>query len=123
VLTRLQSWINETLRLDWLQAQVDQATFDKLDLWLKTKLGEFLGKTLDLAGLQKIQMTVHTMLDKRNDFYKKAVDALNHNMAHRLPIPISPPRLNQLLVDVTFDFAAPNPTWETSSMQRSLTGI
>jgi len=50
-------------------------------------------------------MTVHTMLDKRNDFYKKAVDALNHNYGASLAYTYQSTRLNQLWWTSTFDFS------------------
>jgi len=106
VLKTFKTYIGTNLKLDWLERQVDQTSFGKLDAWLMSKLGELVGRLPGIFELQKIQRAIHPLLQLKDKFYDKALAALNHNYNASFAYTFQSTTTKTALVDATFDFAA-----------------
>jgi hypothetical protein len=106
VLSKLQAYINEHLDLKQLEGVVDQASFDKLDEWLKARISAFLDHEFKLEELDNVRKTIHLVLGKGEDFYNKAVAALNHKYDFHFTYTYSSTTTNTALLDIVFDFGA-----------------
>src|SRR5262249_46925459 len=77
VITRLQQYVDEKLRLDKVITVVNKADFDTLDGWLVGRLGVFFDKTLRFEDLNDIKNAINLALTSRQKIYDKAKQALN----------------------------------------------
>ncbi len=105
VLVKLQQYVSSHLRLDKVEQIVDQASFDKADEWLKAKLSAFLGAHLDLAAVNQIRETIHTVIGKGEAFYAKAVKALQSRYDFQLNYTYQSATTATALLDIVFDFS------------------
>ncbi len=103
----LQKRVNDRLGLDRIEQVVDQASFEKIDAWLAAKLGTFLDRELDLDGVEAVRTTIHNLLQKKDAFYNRAIDALNRQYNFSFAASYQKNTTRTALVDVTFDFAQP----------------
>jgi hypothetical protein len=104
-LGKLHDEISQRLRLDKIQTTVDEASFEKLDAWLKAKLSDFLGQKLNLEKLEEIRQTIHLLLQKKDAFYGKAIEVLNKSYQFNFAAAYQGNTARTALIDVTFDFA------------------
>ena len=96
VLEKLQKYVEDHLNLDQLfpgpgklgdlfgidnLKDLDQASFDKLDTWLKARLADFLNKelaALNLEDVNQIRKSIFLVIKRGRSFYDKTLKALNH---------------------------------------------
>lgn len=111
VLTKLQAGIVTALNLQPLAnlaGRIDQTTFDSLDSLLKAKLAAFVDKKVQELGLEdveKIRVALGKMIGRRQEFYQKALDALNHDYKFNFAASYQSVTARGALIDVSFDFA------------------
>ena len=106
-LTRFHTWIGERLRLDRLETVVDEASFDDLDAWLKGRLAGFLGTNAAALGLDQIttiRKTITLILDRKDSFYEKALDALNRKYQFDFAATYQMTTEKSALLDIDLDF-------------------
>jgi hypothetical protein len=109
VLKNLQAEIATRLRLEAVldkAKMANEADFATLDAWLKLKLSQFLGRTIDFAHLDDIRKTVAVLLAKRQQFYEAATKALTEKYAATFAATYQRNTTRAALVDVEFDFTA-----------------
>jgi hypothetical protein len=107
VLRRVQKFIEERLNLDKVINLASQADFDKLDRWLKAKLANFIDEKLEdlnLAKALEIRKAIHVVLGKRQEFYQKAVAALNRQYQFSFAAAFQQTTTRTALLDVEFGF-------------------
>lgn len=105
VFNGLHTYVAKRLHVDQLAKVADQASFDQLDEWLKTKLSTFLSEKLALGNLQKINKTIALLLGKRQEFYEKALSALQHKYEFTFAATYQKATTRTALLDVDFDFS------------------
>lgn len=104
-LGRLQDFLEGQLNIKKLLDTVSATDFDKLDALLKRKLAEFLGKTsIDFAELQRIRGEINHVLDKRQEWYEKALRALERHWSAELALSHQRTTVGQAHFDASFDF-------------------
>ncbi|NIR53097.1 hypothetical protein GWO43_31090 [candidate division KSB1 bacterium] len=103
-LIKLQDNLNQRLKLDKIENVVSETDFKDLDEWLKAKLSDFLGETLNLSKLDDIRKTIHLLFEKRQEFYDKTLKALTRQYEFKLSAAYQKTTTNQALIDVVFDF-------------------
>ncbi|MEW6210754.1 MAG: hypothetical protein AB1631_20485 [Acidobacteriota bacterium] len=119
LLVKLQQFVSTHLNLAQVEKIIDQASFDKADEWLKAKLAAFLGRELDLAAVNQIRETIHTLLGKGEEFYAKAVKALNSKYNFQLSYAYQTATTATALLDIVFDFSQPE---VVDSLKQALSG-
>ena len=105
VLEKLQGEFAQRLGLETIRKGVTEAEFAKVDGWLKKKLSEFLGRTVDFAALEEIREAVVDVLGKRNEFYQKALKALSHKYSFAVASNYEQATTRTALIDAEFDLA------------------
>jgi len=106
-LTRFHAWIDERLGLDRLETVVDETSFDDLDAWLKGRLAGFLGTNvaaLRLDEIGTIRKTITLILDKKDAFYEKALEALNRKYQFTFAAVYQKATERSALLDIDLDF-------------------
>lgn len=107
VLSKLQEYINKNLHLDQIRKVVNATSFKKIDGWLQAKMATFLGEKFDFTQLNKIKDTINLVLSKREIFYEKALEALNHQYEFSFAATWQSTTTKTALLDVSFDFTKP----------------
>ena len=107
-LVKLQQELEQRLGLKKVEQIIDQTTFDKADEWLKARLSAFLGKAVDFGQVQEIRAAVHKLLALRETFFSQARAALTRKYEFQLLATYQKSTTSTALVDVVFDFAAPD---------------
>jgi len=120
-LGRLQAFIDTKLDINQIRTTLDQATFDKLNGWLKAKLSAFLGSKIDFQAFNKIRDAVHKLDTMGQSFYDKAIQALNRKYSFDFSATYQSSTTRTALIDVEFDFSVNNPNL-TSLLQNALDG-
>lgn len=105
-LRQLQAWIEEKLGLDKIIAVVDEASFEKMDAWLKRRLSDFLGKSVVFEELEKIKDAINHLRDKAEEFYAKGFNALTEKYQAEFHYSFQKTTTRSALIDATFDFDA-----------------
>ncbi len=105
ILVRLQQFVNQALSLDALKQVVQQTDFDVLDLWLRRKLSDFLGRNFSFADLDKIRESIDKIVACGPTLYQKAVDALRHKYSYDFAATFQSTTTNTALLDIVFDFS------------------
>jgi hypothetical protein len=105
-LRKLQAWIEEKLGLDKILAVADQASFDKMDAWLKKRLSEFLGKSVVFGELDKVKAAINSLRDRAREFYAKGFAALIEKYQAEFHYSFQKTTTRTALIDITFDFGA-----------------
>lgn len=104
ILQNLVDFVDQKLKIDLIRTIVSKPPLDALDEWLKSKLTDFIGKKIDLAGLKEIQTTLKTIDSKAADLYKAAVEALNKTWTASVVATYSKATTKTALIDMSFDF-------------------
>ncbi len=107
VLAGLQRFVERRLSLDAARVALSQADVDGLDDLLKAKLSAFLDERLDLKRLDTVRKTIALLLAKRQEYYGKAVEALNRRYELTLTAAYQRTTTRTALVDASFDFSGP----------------
>jgi hypothetical protein len=122
VLERLQTYIEshlnleEHLKLGKLAdlfgvnslADLDQASFDDIDEWLKARLTAFLGEKLDLSKLNEIRKAIFLFIKRGRTFYEKTLKALNRKYEFNFAYTFQSSTTKTAVLDFTLDFNQPN---------------
>lgn len=120
-LVRLQRFVEERLQLEKLfglarldelvgvtsLADLDQASFDKLDAWLKARLTSFIEDKLDLAKVNEIRRAVFLFIKRGRGFYDQTVTALNRKYEFNFAYTFQSATTKTALLDFTLDFGEP----------------
>jgi len=112
LLERLVGAVNERLDIERIEAVVSDADFAKLDGWLKKRLSDFLGETLDRPRLEEIRRSVRLLHDKQQEFYARAREALGRTYDLDLRASYQKATSDTALLDAEFDFSG-GPTEDT----------
>ena len=104
-LTGLQRFVEKSLKLDQIKKVAVETDFDSLDDWLQLKLSDFLDEKLNLQRLDQIRKTVNLLLAKRQDFYEKALKALNRQYEFSFAYTYQSTTTKTALFDLEFDFS------------------
>ena len=107
-LARLQARVSERLGLDRIEQVVDDASYARMDAWLRAKLQAFLDRRLDLRGVEAVRSTIHRLLDKSSGFYEKTLAALHREIEASFALTYQRTTTHTALLDVTFDLAQPD---------------
>ncbi|MGB9179471.1 MAG: hypothetical protein WCB68_09540 [Pyrinomonadaceae bacterium] len=122
VLEKLQTYIEEHLNLEkYLKLgkledlfginslqDLDQASFDKIDEWLKARLSAFLGERLNLAKLNEIRQSIFLFIKRGRAFYDKTLKALSRKYEFNFAYTFQSSTTRTALLDFTLDFTHPN---------------
>jgi hypothetical protein len=103
VITKLQRYVDEKLKLDNVIAAVNKADFDTLDSWLVGRLSVFFDKTLHFEDLNEIKNAINLALTQRQKIYDKAKDALNSRYGFDLAATWERTTADTAVFDVEFD--------------------
>ena len=121
-LVRFQDFVERELRLDKIFKVATTTDFAALDGLLKRKLAAFLDKrALALEDVDKIRKTIGLLLEKRDEYYEKALEALHRRYDFALNGTFSATTTRQALLDATFDFSV-DPASVTALFQQALQG-
>jgi hypothetical protein len=121
-LVRFQDFVERELRLDRIFKVATNTDFAALDGFLKRKLAAFLDQhTVLLDDLEKIRKVIRLLLDKRDEYYEKALEALHRQYEFSLNSTFSSTTTGQALLDATFDFSL-DPARVTALFQQALQG-
>lgn len=121
-LGRFQEFVERELRLDKIFKVVTTTDFAALDGLLKRKLAAFLDqRVLALQDVEKIRKAIGLLLDKRDEYYEKALEALHRRYDFALNGTFSTTATRQALLDATFDFSV-DPAGVTTLFQQALQG-
>lgn len=103
-LVRFQQAMETRLKLDTILPIATETDFAAVDAFLKRKLATFLGTTaLDNKGFQQARSAVRQLVEKRQEYYDKAVEALHRKYTFALNAAFSTSTTSQAMLDVTFD--------------------
>ncbi|MET0648441.1 MAG: hypothetical protein ABW208_17655 [Pyrinomonadaceae bacterium] len=120
-LVRLQRFVEERLQLEKLfglarldeligvssLADLDQASFDKLDAWLKARLTAFIEDKLDLARINEIRQSIFLFIKRGRSFYEQTLKALNRKYEFNFAYTFQTTTTKSALLDFTLDFDEP----------------
>jgi len=120
-LMKLQTFIDAKLDIGQIENALDQTTFDRLNSWLKAKLGAFLGSKIDFTAFNKIRDAIHRLDTMGQAFYDKAIQALNREYSFDFSATYQSSTTRTALIDVEFDFSVNNPNLP-SLLQKALDG-
>jgi len=121
-LVRFQDYVERELRLDRIFKVVTTTDFAALDGLLKRKLAAFLDQHAVLfEDIEKIRKVIRLLLDKRDEYYEKALEALHRQYEFSLSSTFSSTTSGQALLDATFDFSV-DPARVTALFQQALQG-
>ena len=110
VIAKLQAFINQKLDLEPIRKAITDADFNKIDQWLRDRLGNFLDKTLELNDLKDVQKAIRTLDTKIGDYYKTAVQALTKRYSIDFAATYQESTTDTALIDVNFDLSTPPAT-------------
>src|ERR1039457_5630767 len=128
ILTNIQNKVVTALNLQPLidlAHKVDQATFDSVNVLLKAKLAVFLDKEIKAFGLEeleKVRIAIGKILARRQEFYQKAKDALNHDYKFAFASTYQSQTTKDALIDVAFDFAQGDASSLTALLRDAING-
>jgi len=105
-LTRFQNYVESELHLDRVLNTATDTDFAALDGLLKRRLADFLGQDqLALQDLEKVRKAIRLLLQKRDEYYEKALEALHRKYNFALNATYQSTTTQQALLDATFDFS------------------
>jgi hypothetical protein len=128
ILTNIQNKVAAALNLQPLidlAHKVDQTTFDSLNVLLKAKLAAFLDKEIKAFGLEdleKVRIAIGKILARRQEFYQKAKDALNHDYKFAFAATYQSQTTKDALIDVAFDFAGGDASALSALLRNAIDG-
>jgi hypothetical protein len=106
LLHKLQETIDERLELKQIENVIDDASFSRLDEWLKARLAAFCGSHLDLTYIEQLRKAVHLVHEKSQEFDAKALTALSRKYAFEFARTYQQANTQTALLDVVFDLDA-----------------
>lgn len=120
-LVRLQQFVEEHLKLEKLfglarldeligvtsLADLDQASFDQLDEWLKARLAAFIEDKLNLAKINEIRKAIFLFIKRGRGFYDQTLKALKTKYEFNFAYTFQSATTNTALLDFTLDLDAP----------------
>jgi hypothetical protein len=105
-LLRFQQYLETELHLDRAIKAVTETDFAALDTLLRARLAAFLGQdTLVLADLEKVRAAIRLLVTRREEYYRKAIEALHREYNFTLNAAFQTPVRDEALLDATFDFS------------------
>jgi organic radical activating enzyme len=106
LITKIQSEVSKRLDISQINNIVDDASVANLDSWLTQKLTAFLNEVapVPLAKLTALRDQIHKLLGMRDEFYSKALDALNNTYTFSLSAAYQNTSTTDALFDAVFDF-------------------
>jgi hypothetical protein len=107
VIQKLVDLINKQLDLSQFLKDLQQADFQNLDSFLVGRLSAFLEKTLGFADLNDIKNAINMVIQKRQDIYDKARNALNSRYGLDVAASWQRNSSSTAVLDVEFDLADP----------------
>lgn len=103
-LLRFQQYVEKALRLDVVLPVATATDFAALDAYLKKKLAAFLGTTaLDSKAFEQVRSVIRQLIEKRQEYYDKALAALQQKYTFALHAAFSASSTSQALLDLGFD--------------------
>jgi hypothetical protein len=120
-LVKLQTFVEEHLQLESLFKQAhldelvgvstlddfDQASFDKLDAWLKARLQAFVEDRLDLARVNQIRQAIFLFIKRGRTFYDQTLKALNRKYEFSFAATFQQDTTRTALLDFVLDGSRP----------------
>src|SRR5262249_10144859 len=103
-----QRELGQRLGLDRIEQIVDTTTYDKADEWLKARLSAFLGEKIDFAKLDQLRVALHRLLALPERFFQQGKTPLTGKEEFRVLGNHQKTTTRTALLDVVFDFGAPN---------------
>ena len=104
VLENIQKQVKSLLDLNLLGSAETGGDPGIVNAWLKSRLETFLEKKLDtIPALQEARSTVHAVMEKRKEIYKKAIDAMSRRYDFDIAAKWSATTEKTALIDATFD--------------------
>ena len=103
IVRKLQGFVNEKLNLDDVIKVATEAEFDALHDWLKKKLSTFLDDELKFEKLDEIKDAINAVLEKRQEIYEKARQALERRYDFEFGYNYQKSTTKTALLDVSFD--------------------
>jgi hypothetical protein len=117
-----QRFVETRLHLDAALSAANETDFAALDSLLKKKLANFLGeKTLALKDLENVRRAVGLLLERRNEYYDKALQALHRKYSVALTAASQSTTTDRALFDASFDFSR-DPSSVIGFLQSALQG-
>jgi hypothetical protein len=105
-LQKFQAFVATQLHLNNILNVVTDTDFARLDPLLKRKLANFLGQdNIVLKDLEKVRKSVNVLLEKREEYYEKALEALHRKYNFALNAAYQSTTSDEALLDATFDFS------------------
>jgi hypothetical protein len=105
-LKSFQAFVEAELHLTKVFKTVTETDFATLDALLKKKLANFLDQqVVALADLDKIRKAINLLLQKREEYYEKALEALHRKYTFALNATWQSTTTDTALLDATFDFS------------------
>ena len=121
-LGRLQDYLEKQFNIGKILDTITETDFNKLDGLLKQKLAEFLGESsIDFAKLEQIRGAIRMVLDKRQEWYEKALRAIERSYTAQLTASFEKSVEDQAHLDVIFDFRN-DPTGVAALLKAALSG-
>ncbi len=104
-LGRFQQFIEDQLNVGKVLNVITTTDFNSMDALLKKKLADFLGKTgINFADLDQIRGVIHNLLNKRQEFFEKALNAFEKTYTAEFAVAFQKSVTRQAHLDLTFDF-------------------
>jgi hypothetical protein len=121
-LLRFQTYVETQLHLDRIMSVVTDTDFAALDALLKSRLATFLGQeALALKDIDKVRKTIGLLLERRQEYYEKAVEALHRKYNVEMNASFQSATTDQALLDATFDFSH-DPASVAAFFQQAVSG-
>lgn len=121
-LQNFQSFVETKLHLDNALKVVQETDFAALDELLKRKLADFLGQdNIVMQDLEKVRKSVRLLLDKRQEYYEKALEALHRKYNFSFNAAYQSTTTSEALFDATFDFSH-DPASVSNFLQQAIQG-
>jgi hypothetical protein len=122
VLMKFQKYVETELNLEKIYKGINEADFAGLDSLLKRKLADFLGQeSIVFNDVDKVRRTIGLLLNKRQDYYEKALEALHRKYNLALNAAYQSSTTQTALFDGTFDFSH-DPASVSNFFQQALQG-
>jgi hypothetical protein len=105
-LQKFQAFVATQLHLNNILNVVTDTDFARLDPLLKRKLANFLGQdNIVVKDLENVRKSVNVLLEKREEYYEKALEALHRKYNFALNSAYQSTTSDEALLDATFDFS------------------
>lgn len=117
ILQALHDWIDSRVKISQIADAIEKNTADVSDGWLHAKIADFLEqRVFGLEELKKLDKLLTTLHGQANDYYAKAIKALNAKYSVSLAATYESTSTITALLDAEFDFG--NPAASRQELQR-----